>query len=76
MPHKALWINEDTTQEIKEVEGNYKPGPDELLLKSISVGLNPGDWKYLPSSPLFCYYCRRFGEGTGLMIDMRGILER
>ena len=54
MPHKALWINEDTTQEIKDVEGNYKPGPDELLLKSLSVGLNPGDWKYHPSH-LLCF---------------------
>ena len=50
MPHKAIWVNEDATQVIKDVEGNYKPGQDEVLLKSLSVGLNPGDWKYSHST--------------------------
>ena len=46
MPHKALWINSDATQEVKYIEGGYTPGEDELLLKCICVGVNPGDWKY------------------------------
>jgi NADPH:quinone reductase-like Zn-dependent oxidoreductase len=47
MPHKALWIKGDATQEIKYIEGGYTPGEDELLLKCICVGVNPGDWKYI-----------------------------
>ena len=45
MPHKAIWVNEDATQEIKMVEGNYRPSKGELLLKTICVGVNPGDYK-------------------------------
>jgi hypothetical protein len=46
MPHKALWVQGDATFEIKDIEGGYKPKEDELLLKSICVGLNPADYKY------------------------------
>ncbi|KAI1611229.1 hypothetical protein EDD36DRAFT_497140 [Exophiala viscosa] len=46
MPHKAIWVNGDATQEIKTVEGGYKPSADELLLKTICVGVNPGDYKH------------------------------
>jgi len=48
MPHKALWVNHDATQEVKYIEGGYKPSEGELLLKCICVGVNPGDWTYLP----------------------------
>jgi hypothetical protein len=45
MPHWALWVNADATQEIKIVEGDYLPPQGDLLLKTICVGVNPGDWK-------------------------------
>lgn len=45
MPHWALWVNADATQEIKIVEGGYLPPQGDLLLKTICVGVNPGDWK-------------------------------
>jgi len=45
MPHKALWVNHDATQEVKYIEGGYQPSEDELLIKSICVGINPADWK-------------------------------
>ncbi|KIV84433.1 hypothetical protein PV11_00213 [Exophiala sideris] len=38
MPHKAIWVNGDATQEIKTVEGGYKPWAEELLLKTTCVG--------------------------------------
>ncbi|KAK7883690.1 hypothetical protein LTR67_010979 [Exophiala xenobiotica] len=46
MPHKAIWVNGDATQIIKTVEGGYKPSAEELLLKTICVGVNPGDYKH------------------------------
>ncbi|KAK6064901.1 hypothetical protein SCUP234_12810 [Seiridium cupressi] len=46
MPHKAIWVKEDATQEIRTVEGNYRPSKGELLLKTICVGVNPGDYKH------------------------------
>jgi NADPH:quinone reductase-like Zn-dependent oxidoreductase len=46
MPHKALWVNADATQTVKYIEGGYTPGPDELLIKTICVGLNPADYKH------------------------------
>jgi NADPH:quinone reductase-like Zn-dependent oxidoreductase len=45
MPHKALWVNAEKTQEVKTVEGNYTPQEEEILLKCICVGVNPADWK-------------------------------
>lgn len=50
MPHKAIWVNSDTTQEIKTVEGGYKPSAEELVVKTICVGVNPADYKYVLST--------------------------
>jgi hypothetical protein len=45
MPHKAIWVNADARQEIKTVEGNYIPPKGDLLLRTVCVGVNPGDFK-------------------------------
>ncbi|OBT54324.1 hypothetical protein VE04_05550 [Pseudogymnoascus sp. 24MN13] len=37
MPHKGLWVNEDATQEVKDVPGYYKVVAGDLLLKTICV---------------------------------------
>ncbi|KAH7091697.1 hypothetical protein FB567DRAFT_617346 [Paraphoma chrysanthemicola] len=46
MPHKGIWVNADTSQEIRTVEGNYSPPKGDLLLKTICVGVNPADYKH------------------------------
>ncbi|KAL3484345.1 hypothetical protein BJX62DRAFT_244033 [Aspergillus germanicus] len=43
MPHKAIWVHADATQEIKTIAGDYHPPKGDLLLKTICVALNPGD---------------------------------
>lgn len=45
MPHQAIWVNADATQVVKSVPGGYKPPKGDLLLKTISVAVNPGDFK-------------------------------
>lgn len=45
MPHKAIWVNEDATQEIRSVDGSYVASEGELLIKTICVGVNPGDYR-------------------------------
>ena len=45
MPHKAIWVNGDATQQIRTVTGGYQPSEGELLLRTICVGVNPGDYK-------------------------------
>lgn len=47
MPHTALWVNHDASQEVKVIPGDYHPQRGELLLKCICVGVNPADWKYV-----------------------------
>ncbi|KFY65395.1 hypothetical protein V496_02587 [Pseudogymnoascus sp. VKM F-4515 (FW-2607)] len=44
MPHKGLWVNGDATQEVKYVPGDYKVEAGDLLLKTICVAVNPGDY--------------------------------
>lgn len=39
-------MNADATQEIKEVPGDYEVEAGDLLLKTICVAVNPGDYKY------------------------------
>ncbi|KAJ5365738.1 hypothetical protein N7517_008624 [Penicillium concentricum] len=46
MPHKAIWVNSDATQEVKSIPGDYKPPKGDLLLKTICVAVNPGDFKH------------------------------
>lgn len=48
MPHKGLWVNEDATQEVKYVPGGYKVEAGDLLLKTICVAVNPGDYGLVP----------------------------
>ncbi|KAJ5205443.1 hypothetical protein N7472_001891 [Penicillium cf. griseofulvum] len=46
MPHKAIWVNSDATQEVKSIPGDYEPPKGDLLLKTICVAVNPGDFKH------------------------------
>lgn len=48
MPHKGLWVNGDATQEVKFVPGDYKVEAGDLLLKTICVAVNPGDYGLVP----------------------------
>jgi hypothetical protein len=45
MPHKALEVNEDKTQDVKTVQVNYTPQEDEALLRYICISVNLADWK-------------------------------
>jgi hypothetical protein len=70
MPHKALWVNHDATQEVKYIEGGYKPSEGELLLKCICVGVNPGDYTWVPLS--HCSNKLRHPENFGAVDTVEG----
>jgi hypothetical protein len=55
MPHKAIWVHANATQEIKTIVGDYHPPKGDLLLKTICVAVNPGDFKWV-DCPHFAEY--------------------
>jgi hypothetical protein len=49
MPHRAIWVLADATQEIRTIAGDYHPPKGDLLLKTICVAVNPGNSKWVHS---------------------------